>query len=86
MPGRETGWFLPGMFAVGGGTNPVLACPVAGELVLLGVFFGELPPAGFVLDCGVPPYFFNNSCVVLYFVAALSFSIVASLCFCNPSD
>ena len=80
MLGSDAGIFLPGMLAVGGGTMLVLAS--FGVLALL--CFGV--PFAFPFGLGVPPYFFNSSCVELYFVAVLSFSIVPDLCFSNSSS
>ena len=77
--------FLPGILAVGGGINAVLVPFGLAELAELGLGFLAAFPAGFPFGVGVPPYFFNSSCVVLYFVAVLSFSMVLSLCFCKLS-
>lgn len=74
--------FLPGMFAVGGGTVPVL--PRFGVPAPAAGCFGE--PFAFPCGLGVPPYFFSSSCVELYLVAALSFSIVIFLCFSKSSS
>jgi len=67
------------MFAVGGGKNDVLD-PSEGPLCF-GVILRTDASADFALGVGVPPYFFSSSWVLLNFVAVLSFSIVASLCF-----
>ena len=80
MLGNEAGVFLPGIFAVGGGTTFVL--PPFGVAVLS--CFGGAPP--FPFGVGVPPYFFNSSCVELYFVAAFNFSIVLFRCFSSSSS
>ena len=71
----------PGMFAVGGGTNAVL--PFFSTSARFGVVLRSEGPAGFVFGVGVPLYFLSKSCVSLYLVAALSFSMVESLCFCK---
>ena len=78
--GNDAGIVLPGMFAVGGGT--ILVLPPSGVVTLLCFAVPFALPFGL----GVPPYFFNSSCVELYFVAALSFSIVVLLCFSNSSS
>ena len=62
---------------------PVFGVPA---LSCFGVVLRSASPAGFGFGVGVPPYFFSNSCVLLYLVAVLSFSIVVSLCCCNPSS
>lgn len=55
--------------------------------VLFGCFwtFGPFGAAGFLGFGVAPPYFSSNSCVELYFVAALSFSIVFVLSACWSS-
>ena len=78
-----TGPLRPGIFAVGGGTTVFL--PSFGALPCFGVVLRSEGPAGFVFGVGVPPYFLSKSCVSLYLVAALSFSMVESLCFCSSS-
>lgn len=74
------------MFAVGGGPIPVLPTFDVPEFSCFGVILRSESPTGFAIGVGVPPYFFSNSCVLLYFVAVLSFSMVVSLCFCNSSS
>ena len=74
----------PGMLAVGGGTNVFL--PSFGALPCFGLLLRSEGPAGFGFGVGVPPYFLSKSCVSLYLVAALSFSIVESLCFCSSNS
>ena len=74
--------FRPEIFAVAGGMIPVLASLETPDRVWFGLVF----LADWLLDFGfegVPPYFSSNCCVVLYFVAALSLSIVVSRCFCS---
>lgn len=75
MLGSDADIFLLGMFAVGGGATFVL--PPFGVPPLL--CFGD--PAAFPCGFGVAPYFFSSSCVELYFVAVLSFSMVLFRCF-----
>jgi hypothetical protein len=72
-----------GMFAVAGGAIPVLPTFEPPERLWFGVALRTdgAVDFGFV---GVPPYFSNSCCVVLYFVAVLSLSIAVSRCFCNP--
>lgn len=86
VPGRDEGILRPGMFAVGGGMKVVRFCPEAGEFLSLVPSLSAFPPGAFCFDGGVPPYFSNSCCVVLYLVAFLSFSIVASLCFWRSVD
>lgn len=67
----------PGIFAVGGGGRPVrwvgVPCGVTFRLGCACPFEG--------VDFGVAPLYLSRSCCVeLYFVAILSFSIVASRC------
>lgn len=50
-----------------------------------GLRFCALPP-GEGLGDDVPPYFSRSCWVELYFVAALSLSIVTSLSFCSSSS
>ena len=80
MLGRDAGIFLPGMFAVGGGT--ILVLPPLGVPAL--ACFGD--GFAFPFGLGVPPYFLRSSCVELYFVAAFSFSIVIFLCLSSSSS
>ena len=84
MLGRDAAIFRPGIFAVGGGMNPVLPPLEAFGSPLLELGLRGVAPPAFDLE-GVPPYFSRSSCVVLYLVAVLSLSIVFSLCFCNES-
>ncbi len=78
VDGSNPGPLLPGMFAVGGGANPVRPPLVvfglcwAGLELELDAFFGDALDFGE----GTPPYFSNSCWVELYFVAALSLSIV----------
>lgn len=74
--------FRPGMFAVAGGAKVVLPSFEALDLVWVGLDFLFDWVLDFDFD-GVPPYFSSNCCVVLYFVVALSFSIVVSRCLCS---
>jgi hypothetical protein len=77
------------MFAVGGGGRPVRAtgpccccCCGVGLRRKSDFCFSSLNlPASGVS----PPYFSRSCCVELYFVAALSFSIVSSRSFCSVS-
>lgn len=80
VPGRDDGMLRPGIFAVGGGMKFVRFCPEAGDSLSFVPFLSALPLDAFCFDGGVPPYFSNSCCVVLYLVAFFSFSIVASLC------
>lgn len=74
------------IFAVGGGASPVRGtgcCGVSGWRVSgLGVSSSPLEGDGLGDS---PPYFSSSCCVELYRVAALSFSIVSSRCFCRSS-
>ena len=87
VEGGNTDAFLPGIFAVGGGAKPVRPPLATGGLcwnglgLVLEAFLGDVPGFGE----GPPPYFSSSCCVELYFVAAFSLSIVASLCVCSSS-
>ena len=83
--GRDTGPIRPGMFAVGGGTKPLWSPAGVAGPSFLGVDLRLEVPLGFPFGVGVPLYFSSSWCVVLYLVAVLSLSMVASLCFCSPS-